>query len=178
MKLVLKLFTLALVFGMMQSCGGDAQDESGSPNADSNDQVMSDADSDQNTPQASSNDTNKPEDKADYHITLNKGGEEMATGMSKGKAMISDNWICTVGDWKMRILVDEFNPEGMVGKEYHAHVISQDFNSNDCQCQMENITPTGIKNSTGERVKMEGSISCDGGETTGTFAVQLIQPGK
>ncbi|GAB5418857.1 MAG: hypothetical protein Crog4KO_01620 [Crocinitomicaceae bacterium] len=178
MKLVLKLSTFALAFVMMQSCGGEAQDESGNSNGDGREQEMNDADSDQNMQQAKSNDDNKTEEKADYHITLNKGGEEMATGMSKGKAMISDNWICTVGDWKMRILVDEFNPEGMVGKEYNAHVISQDFNSNDCQCQMENITGTGIKNSTGERVKMEGSISCDGGETTGTFAVQLIQPGK
>lgn len=160
---------------ILQSCGADEKETPNTSGTDSRDQVMKDADSDQEMPKETSN---KPAEKADYHITLNKGGEDVSTGMSNGKAMISDNWICTVGDWKMRILVDEFNPEGMVGNEYHAHIISQDFNSTNCKCQMENMTGTGITNSTGERVKMEGSISCDDGESTGTFAVQLIQPGK
>lgn len=170
----MKSFSKLLIFGgicfALQACGGEEQ-SAADENVETNDtEAVSDSDESVNDePEAVA-----PEPADDYHITLNKAGEEITTGPSKGKAMISDAFICTVGDWKMRILTDEFDPSKMVGNEYHAHIISGDFNSSNCKCQMNKMTGTGDYGYAGEYVKMEGDITCDDAESSGTFAVQLI----
>ncbi len=173
------LSALVLSFGIY-SCGGD--DASGDDAADSgsetNSEVNQDADN-ENVGDESNNDSasNKKEDQS-YHISLDSDDGEMGTGMTTGKILISDNMICTVGDWKMRILTDEFRPNNMVGNIYNAQIISDDYNSNDCTCQMMNVEATGEKASVGEYVKMEGEVTCDEGTVAGTFVVQMIDQEK
>ena len=75
----------------------------------------------------------------------------------------------------MKILTDEFDPRKMIGNEYPAQIISDDFSSNNCQCVVRQLTGTGVTNSVGERLKADGQITCDDGKYEGEFRVQLIQ---
>lgn len=174
MTSTIKLLILGIICFSFQSCSGEGEEST----TDNETEATTDSETtsdNSTTDEATETETSEQEPQDDYHITLNKGGEEITTGPSAGKALISDAFICTVGDWKMRILTDEFDPQKMVGNEYHAHIISKEYNSMNCKCQMKNLTGTGITNSVGERVKMEGDITCDDGEATGSFTVQLIQ---
>ena len=78
----------------------------------------------------------------------------------------------------MRVLTDEYSPEKMVGNIYNAHIISKDYNSNACTCQFMNVEGTGEMGYAGERVKVEGEVTCDEGAVGGTFVVQMIEPKK
>ncbi len=118
-----------------------------------------------------------PKPAQDYHITLNKGADRYESGLGAGDVTISDVFLCSVNDWKMRIITEQFDPHQMVGQTYKAHIISDDYNSTKCQCEINSVMGTGIKNEVGERVKAEGSITCDDGKVKGAFRVQLLSPG-
>ncbi len=118
-----------------------------------------------------------PKPAKDYHITLDKGSQHFESGLGTSDAVIADDFICTVNEWKMRILTDQFNPHLMVGNVYDAQISSVDFSSKKCQCEITSVMGTGIKDEVGEHVKVEGTVTCDDGEVKGAFRVKLINPG-
>ncbi|XOV68026.1 MAG: hypothetical protein ACFHU9_02410 [Fluviicola sp.] len=169
----------------LQSCGGE--DASGEDTDNDAANTESNAGSSENTDSTNENDENESNSNAesdskenlDYHISLDSDNGEMATGMVSGKALISDQAIiCTVGDWKLRVLTDEYSPKKMVGNMYPAHIFSKKYDSQKCTCQFMNVEGTGVDGAAGERVKMEGEITCDEGAVYGTFIVPMIEPKK
>ncbi len=179
MKTTIQLLAAVTLFFAIQSCGGD--DASGEDTNDSDNTTNSEVSQDQsndNDPKENNTDNASSKEDKSYHISLDSDIGELGTGMTTGKVTISDAIICTVGEWKMRVLTDEFNPNKMVGNIYNAHIISSDYNSMNCSCQMMNVEETGKAASVGEYVKIEGEVTCDEGAVTGTFVVQMIDQEK
>lgn len=180
MKTTIQLLAAIAICCSVQSCGSDDASEEETTNAETptnsedNPSQSNDNAGNESNPEANST---KDEDLS-YFIMLDTDAGELNTGMTTGKINISDDMICTVGDWRMRILTDEFRPNNMVGEYYNAHIISDEYNSNNCSCQMMSVDDTGEKASVGEYVRMEGEITCDEGAVTGTFTVKMIDQEK
>lgn len=172
-----KLLILGSICFSIQACGGD-------PDSTDADVIENDSSTKKKTNYQKEDisgddivqDTKPDPEGSDYFITLKSGDDsEVSSGVGKGNVRISDIFLCSVEDWKMKILTDEFDPRKMIGNEYPAQIISDDFNSNNCQCVVRELTGTGVTNSVGERLKADGKITCDDGKYTGEFRVQLIQ---
>lgn len=121
--------------------------------------------------------TETPKPATDYHITLNKGKQHFESGLGGGEVVMADDFICTVNDWKMRVLTEQFDPHQMVGNMYDTQITSNDFSSRKCECEITSVMGTGIKNEIGEYVKAEGTITCDDDKVKGSFRIKLISPG-
>lgn len=175
MKKISQLLFVGTLLLAFSSCGDSDQQAENEGGNESSTETSTEASNNQSESTAAETGNETPAD--DYHISLNINGEEVSTGPTTGKVMIADDYICTVGSWKMKILSDgEYSAEKLKGNEYHAHMFSDEFASMNCKCQINELTGTGEKSTVGERIKADGTITCDDGAVEGTFKVQLFEP--